>query len=177
MGRKEGGRAHKAHGGDADDSPNPGTKKAMQPEIFVRKGSSARGAAEASDAPGAQSTEDFRKGMNKFPENNPSASDDAPEPEKRGGRTKRKARADGGSTPEDGESSAGPLNYDGSNTKGNSVKSDQKNSGGSNEDEGQKRGGRQHRAEGGRSAPHMMHGAGGGLGRLDKAKAYGGIKG
>lgn len=92
-------------------------------------------------------------------ESSPPSDDSAPAGEKNGGRQKK---ARGGLT------SAGPLNYDGAKKQGNSDPSWKKNGGSSNEKEETASG----RSLGGR-APAMSHGSGGGLGRLDKAKAYG----
>jgi hypothetical protein len=171
MERKHGGRAAKAEGGEADDeSPNPVAKHAMQPEIFARGAKAKPNDAGSSGSGGAQSTEEFRKAVNQFPENNPSAASDDGGTEKRGGTVrKRKAKATGG------ETTAGPLDYDGAMTQGNSVPSPQKNSGSSNEDEasGEHRGGRTNRTKRAAGGAAAWHTKAGGMGRIQKAEKYG----
>lgn len=158
---KKGGRIEKAAGGDA--TANQRLKEGVA-RMFARP-SPATPSGESSDSnpswrtvtPADRVTPDEDAALKvSHPDQGPGEYDG----QNRGGAQKRKHKAKGG-----GLTSAGPLNYDGPKKKGNSVPSWDKNDGSSNEG-----GNRKKRAEGG--ALPMSHGAGGGLGRLDKAKRY-----
>lgn len=87
--------------------------------------------------------------------------------EKRGGRAKR---ADGGRLSPTKLDTASPLDYDGSDKNANSIRSSKKNNGSSNESD------RQPKSWGGPAMRLPQHAGGGGLGRQEKAKLYGGSR-
>ena len=171
--RKEGGRTHKDSGGKT-------TNQKMKEGIAKLFTSSTPAAAEpSSSAPTPSPTkppawhDDVDKAYPPKASGSDSDGDSDTQGEKRGGSVHRKHNAKGG-----GLTSAGPLDYDGPKTQGNSAPSWHKNDGSSNEKEtGEHSGGiaRKQRASGGglKPAVHITHGSAGGLGRLDKAKIYG----